>query len=55
MSDIEPVKQAAQDIAEQWLKALPAGRYAADKRARAVLEQFVATGEVVTEAPESAA
>jgi len=55
MSDVELVKQAAQDIAAEWLAALPAGRYAADKRARAVLEQFVATGEVVRDAPESAA
>ena len=49
MNDIVQVKQTAQAIAEEWLRLLPEGRYAADKRARAVLEQFVATGEVVAQ------
>jgi hypothetical protein len=45
MSDVEQIKQSTRDIAAVWLQALPAGRYAADKRARAVLEQFIAEGE----------
>jgi hypothetical protein len=55
MSDIELIQQAVQEVAAEWLRVLPAGRYPADKRARAALEQFVATGEVVRDAPESAA